>query len=242
MERQRIDFTKFVRVLAPVPLSLEFVLRAILILDNKPILLCVDELKKAPDPKKIVTILGSCLSSLQSNQFNTLVTTLDWRPIKEGTVTDSNRPLDLIEMKSLTQQESLHLFKDFLHLSSAVEYLVLFASGHPRTLEAFYMYLRDCNGVVPPKLHAMLEAVYSGYAQNIRYATTTKHLKMALSGETVNIDDEIIRCVMAGIFKNDLTPNQQRMVPETSLAQLYFFTKYGGEDEIRVALINLLTV
>ncbi|CAG8442791.1 3544_t:CDS:2 [Funneliformis caledonium] len=109
--------------------------------ENKPLLLCVDEIMKAPEPKKIISKLGAQLSSRNSDEFNLVISTLDSLYFAEFQ-TDSGRPVKWVLLQAISFTEAKNLFYEF-HMSLLNKRCISDCNGHPRSLEQLYFILKQ---------------------------------------------------------------------------------------------------
>ncbi len=127
-----MTFEAFLTMMAAIPtLSCILAIRTILAIDKHPILLCVDEIIKSPNPGKAAAV-GDCLSSLEASDFNSVISMLDWLPVKDVYKKKSQRDVVPVTLPLLTKEESEKLFP--ADSTQIVKRLITYCNSHPRSL------------------------------------------------------------------------------------------------------------
>lgn len=198
---------------------------------SDPVLLCVDELIKATLVKaevqdaaqSVVYEVGVLLSHFGYDQFNAIVTTLDFRPLREEG-TRLGRPIAWVSLPSLALKGALSLFKP---LWSGLNYrrrLVLAmcvsdCNGHPRSLEYLYRLLRTDRSARHSKPYTV---IMDTLVQNLGEAVPSYAVvKAALAGKAMPLDTEIGRSPLSeliakGTYINTSVTGASMVVPKLS--------------------------
>ena len=121
-------------------MEIEFAITAISFDTKRPILLCIDELMKSPNPQQLSTAIGNTISIWNSNKLNVVMSTLDWEPIHKGT--NCRRSIISIPLKQLSFEESMSLFKN-KEIEDNIKRAIVYCNGHPSSLASLSMYLKD---------------------------------------------------------------------------------------------------
>jgi len=77
--------------------------------ENKPVLLCVDELMKSPDPPEVLLAIGECLNQIED--FDAVVTTLHLSPF-DNAGSSSGRKIKWAFFTPIEFDDAVKLFKN----------------------------------------------------------------------------------------------------------------------------------
>jgi hypothetical protein len=219
-----LKYGKFLKKVAAIAhlLTLDGAIQTIIDTDKKPVFLCVDEVVKSGFPMEVASAIGNCLSELDSSQFNAVISTLDWNPIKTATRTQSQRDLKSIVLKALSDSSSHALLGKFDN-NLAVQRSIAFCNGHPASLANLAIYLQQ-----HPDPETTIDIV-KGMKNMKKISPTTEHVKLALAGDSVQLswqDSNHITfsdLITNGIFLNSIADTSEEAIPLLSPLRLFFW-------------------
>jgi hypothetical protein len=209
--------------------------------DEKPLLLCVDEINKSVNPVEIATKLGNLLSAVQD--VYVVISTLDWTPLQKSSQR-SQRPLLGFNLTRLSISDSLSLFGK-VEPNSLLETAIIACNGHPATLSLLADYVKNCHLLNQPLPATLFDFIreFCGKRIGSEHIPKLEHIQMALEGKYLDLDNTIVlghsfrQLIHDGIFINAITPSSQNEIPLLSPIQIYMWASTGDYFEKNMAKV-----
>jgi len=222
--------------------------------ENKPVLLCVDELMKSPDPPKVLTAIGACLNQLKD--FDAVVTTLNLSPFSN--LATSARPIKLVWFSPIEFDNAVKLFENLtlkfqnpneeIKLSAllarmperrtTIEACISDCNGHARTLETLatlFLHRPSFTRAEPYiKIQDELGDLLASKFDGVSYEMIT----LALAGNKIDRMTKVItkegpktfeECIKKGWYLNSLTFQDSNVIPTLSPIILAIFARIRAD-------------
>ena len=232
-------------------------IETIILHSGKSVFLCVDEIMKVKDHKKLLSSLYIPYID-KDKVFRFIVSTLD--AIYLNTFhTSSGKDINWIPLRRLKISESLELFYEILNDKELDKHRIyLFmkcisdCSGHPRTLEKFYHLLYEDETSLHidtySSLISRLVDKITPWFSSISFSV----IKTALLGNRMHLNNKInifdkdisvSDLISMGVYINSLTGNNEtiNVVPTLTLISLQYFCTNNveqGDAEIVVKILQ----